>query len=181
MSQLFTFHLGTTGKAATTTYEFLDEAGASLGAASGTGVTEIGTTGIYFRTQALPAGAVTVVWNETTLGRWAVDDFISRAGGGLDAAGVRAAVGLASANLDTQLGDLPTAIENCDELLNRDMSAVFDTTLRSPLNALRFIRNKWSISGNTLTVTKEDDTTTAWTATVTTSAGADPIVGNDPA
>ena len=33
------------------------------------------------------------------------------AGGGLDAAGVRAAVGLASANLDTQLGDLPTNAE----------------------------------------------------------------------
>lgn len=33
-------------------------------------------------------------------------------GGGLDAAGVRAAVGLASANLDTQLDALPTAAEN---------------------------------------------------------------------
>jgi hypothetical protein len=32
--------------------------------------------------------------------------------GGLDAAGIRAAVGLASANLDTQLADLPTAEEN---------------------------------------------------------------------
>jgi len=32
----------------------------------------------------------------------------------LDAAGVRTAVGLASANLDTQLGDLPTAAENAD-------------------------------------------------------------------
>ena len=33
------------------------------------------------------------------------------AGGGLDAAGVRAAIGLASANLDTQLADLPTVSE----------------------------------------------------------------------
>jgi hypothetical protein len=32
-------------------------------------------------------------------------------GGGLDAAGVRAAVGLASANLDTQIADLPTVAE----------------------------------------------------------------------
>lgn len=32
-------------------------------------------------------------------------------GGGLDAAGVRAAVGLASANLDTQLADIPTVSE----------------------------------------------------------------------
>ncbi len=35
-------------------------------------------------------------------------------GSGLDAAGVRAAIGMASANLDTQLGALPTAAENAD-------------------------------------------------------------------
>lgn len=75
----------------------------------------------------------------------------------------------------------PTATQNADALLNRDMSAVSDTTARSPLNALRFIRNKWSVSGTTLTVTKEDDTTSAWTATVSTDAAADPITGNDPA
>jgi hypothetical protein len=34
----------------------------------------------------------------------------------LDAAGVRGAVGLASADLDTQLGDLPTAAENADQV-----------------------------------------------------------------
>jgi hypothetical protein len=36
---------------------------------------------------------------------------LSGGGSGLDAAGVRAAVGLASANLDTQLGDIPTVAE----------------------------------------------------------------------
>jgi hypothetical protein len=80
-----------------------------------------------------------------------------------------------------EVGAVPTAIENADALLNRDMSAVSDTESRSPLNALRFIRNKWSISGTTLTVTKEDDTASAWTATVTATPGADPITGNDPA
>lgn len=79
------------------------------------------------------------------------------------------------------VGDIPTATQNADALLNRDMSAVSDTNARSPLNALRFIRNKWDVAATTLTVKKEDDTTTAWTATVATSAGADPIVGNDPA
>ena len=73
------------------------------------------------------------------------------------------------------------ATENADALLNRDMSAVSDTNARSPLNALRHIRNKWSLSGTTLTVTKEDDSTTAWTATMTTNASADPITGSDPA
>lgn len=76
---------------------------------------------------------------------------------------------------------IPTATQNADALLNRDMSAVSDTNSRSPLNALRFIRNKWDVAATTLTVKKEDDSTTAWTATVSTSAGADPIVGNDPA
>jgi hypothetical protein len=39
-------------------------------------------------------------------------------GGGLDAAGVRSAIGLASANLDTQLDAIPTAAENAAELLS---------------------------------------------------------------
>ena len=99
----------------------------------------------------------------------------------LDAAGVRTAVGLSSANLDTQLAALPTATENADALLNRDMDAVSDTNSRTPLNALRFLRNKWSVSGTTLTVTKEDDTTSAWTATLTADASADPVTGSDPA
>lgn len=153
----------------------------------------------------------------------------------LDAAGVRSAVGLAAANLDTQLsaivtdtaeigvagagltalasaanlatltgyvdtevaaikaktdlipaspaavGDIPTALQNADALLNRDMSAVSDTNDRSPLNAIRFLRNKWSVSGGTLTVKKEDDTTTAWTAAVSSDASAEPVTGSDPA
>jgi hypothetical protein len=76
---------------------------------------------------------------------------------------------------------LPTATENADALLNRDMSAVSDTNSRSPLNALRFLRNKWSIAGTDLTVTKENDSTAAWTATVTAAPGAEPISGSDPA
>ncbi len=99
----------------------------------------------------------------------------------LSASGTRTALGLASADLDAQLAALPTATENADALLNRDMAAVSDTNSRSPLNALRHIRNKWSVSGTTLTVTKEDDTTSAWTSTLTTNASADPITGSDPA
>jgi hypothetical protein len=48
------------------------------------------------------------------------------------------------------------------------------------LNALRFLRNKWTVVAGTLTVTKEDDTAAAWTGTVTTDAAAVPIVGSDP-
>lgn len=54
----------------------------------------------------------------------------------LDAAGVRTAVGLASANLDTQLGDLPTAAENAAALM--DLSNGVETGL-TPRQAFRLM------------------------------------------
>jgi hypothetical protein len=83
--------------------------------------------------------------------------------------------------LDAAIAALPTAVENADALLNRDMSAVSDTEARSPLNALRFLRNKWAVAAGTLTVRKEDDATSAWTAAISSDASADPITGSDPA
>lgn len=74
--------------------------------------------------------------------------------------------------------------EIADGILNRDMSTGTDsgsTTVRTMRQALRFLRNKWSISGTTLTVTKEDDATASWTSTVSTDPSAVPVVGNDPA
>ena len=82
--------------------------------------------------------------------------------------------------LQTSVNDLPTATQNADALLNRDMSAVTVTNARSPINALRWLRNRWSNSGGTLTVYAEDDTTTAWTA-ATTTAASDPVDSVDPA
>jgi hypothetical protein len=67
-----------------------------------------------------------------------------------------------------------------DALLKRDFSAVTGEAARSMLNALRFLRNKWSVSGVTLTVTKEDDSTAAWTSTITKDAASDPVTGSDP-
>lgn len=85
-----------------------------------------------------------------------------------------------------QTADAPTANANADALLKRDWTAVTATSpegvaARSVLNALRFLRNKWSISGTTLTVTKEDDATSAWTSTLTTSASAEAVTSSDPA
>lgn len=71
-----------------------------------------------------------------------------------------------------------------DAMLDRNMATGTDSgspTVRTVRQALRFLRNKWSISGTALTVTKEDDATASWTSTVTATAGADPITGNDPA
>ena len=66
-----------------------------------------------------------------------------------------------------------------DALLKRDWTAVTGEAARSLLNALRFLRNKWTNSAGTLTVMKEDDATTAWTATTTTAA-SDPVSSVDP-
>lgn len=71
-----------------------------------------------------------------------------------------------------------------DAMLDRDMSTGTDsgsTTVRTMRQALRFLRNKWSIAAGTLTVCKEDDSTSSWTSAVTTDAAAVPIVSNDPA
>ncbi len=113
--------------------------------------------------------------------------------GGNVTGSVGSVVGLTVANLDTtvssrassvEVAALPTADENADALLDRDMSTGADSgspTVRTPRQALRFLRNKWGIVAGVLTVTKEDDTTASWTAAVATDAAAIPIIGNDPA
>ncbi len=66
-------------------------------------------------------------------------------------------------------------------LLKLDWTGITGEAARSMLNALRFLRNKWSVSGTTLTVTKEDDTAAAWTSTISTDSNASPITASDPA
>jgi hypothetical protein len=92
-------------------------------------------------------------------------------GSGLDAAGVRAALGISSANLDDQLAALPTAIENADALLGRNVAGG-STGGRTVSQALYLTRNRFVISGTTLTVYGPDDSTPSWTAVVTTTGGA---------
>lgn len=81
------------------------------------------------------------------------------------------------------LDAVPTAVQNADALLARDIGSganagtLDERTVRA---ALRFLRNKWAISGTTMTVRKEDDSTTAWTAELTTTPSADPVTGIDP-
>jgi RecA/RadA recombinase len=74
--------------------------------------------------------------------------------------------------------------EIADAVLNRDMSTGTDsgsTTVRTMRQALRFLRNKWAVSAGTLTVYKEDDSTSSWTASVSSDAAAEPVIGSDPA
>lgn len=67
-----------------------------------------------------------------------------------------------------------------DKILNRNINGGGDGT-RTVEEALAVLRNKSAISGDTLTVYDTDDATSLWTATVTSSASADPITGVDPA
>lgn len=68
-----------------------------------------------------------------------------------------------------------------DGVLLRDWTAIVASVpARCLLNAARFLRNKWSVLAGILTVTEEDDTTTAWDGPVTTNAAADPITSVDP-
>jgi hypothetical protein len=65
-----------------------------------------------------------------------------------------------------------------DAILTRDWTAVSGEAAESLLNALRSMRNRWSISaGGILTVYKEDGTSIAWQRNVTSAPNADSITG----
>lgn len=66
-----------------------------------------------------------------------------------------------------------------DAFLKRDWTAITGEASRSVLNALRKIRNKWSISGSTITYTKEDDSTSVFTSSITAN-GTNQITSEDP-
>lgn len=100
-----------------------------------------------------------------------IDDFLDT-----EVAAIKAKTDLIPA-APAAVSDIPTATQNADAMLNRDMSAVSDTNSRSPLNALRFIRNGFSTAGTVLTVLKEDDVTAAYTRDLTTDPAAEPITG----
>jgi hypothetical protein len=98
------------------------------------------------------------------------------------AGNVTGSVGSVTGNIGGNLlGTLTTTERNaiCDAALVRDWTSVGTAAARSTFNALRFLRNKWSIAGGTLTVTKEDDSTSAWTGAVTQTAG-NPVSEIDP-
>lgn len=68
----------------------------------------------------------------------------------------------------------PTAIQVADAVLNRNLDSSGDGTdtlnERTVRSALRAMRNKVSVASGVMTVTKEDDTATAWTASLSNTA-----------
>lgn len=121
----------------------------------------------------------------------------------LDAAGVRAAVGLASANLDTQLSGLSTYV-NClpetldgstftnmpagtltsdernsvaDAVLQRDVDNIEASANEHTLCTIILAALESSVSGTTWTIKRTDGSTTHATKTITSDEDANPITG----
>lgn len=97
----------------------------------------------------------------------------SVAAGGIAAASF-AAGAVDAASLATDAGQ-----EIADRVLARNVSGGSDAG-RTVKQALHRLRNKVSIAAGTMTVTDTDDTTSSWTAAVTTAAG-NPVDSVDPA
>jgi hypothetical protein len=76
----------------------------------------------------------------------------------------------------------PTTAQVADKMLGRNLAGGSDGG-RTVGDSLRFLRNKVVINPatNAITIYKEDDVTVAWTGVLTTTAGALPITGVDPA
>ncbi len=84
---------------------------------------------------------------------------------------IRTAVGLASANLDTQLDALPTAAENATAHLTTQMTESYATdgvapTVTQALMLIQQTLTEFAISGTSLAVKKLDGVTTAATMTL---------------
>lgn len=80
-----------------------------------------------------------------------------------------------------EVGNLAQSVRSqiADDLLRRDIAAgAFGG--RSVQDAFRVLRNRVAIDGSTLTVYSEDDSTSAWTASIAT-ASVSPIVSVNPA
>lgn len=146
-------------------------------------------TGDNFARLGLPAGVsvsadIAAIKAETASIQTDTNDIQTRlpaalVGGRMDSStGANAADVITAASIATDAG-----AEIADAILLRKLDRTGAGTdlvnERTVVNALRAIRNKTSIAAGTLTVTKEDDTTSAWTATVSTAAG-NPISGVDP-
>lgn len=82
-------------------------------------------------------------------------------------------------NLDFILSNVPTANENADALLGRNIAGG-SSTGRIVSEALYPLRNLWTNIAGTYTVYQTDDTTISWTSSLTTDAAALPITGSNP-
>ena len=161
---------------ATVGYREVDNTGTTTVARTTTGVVEIGGGG-YGVDVTLNAATVVLEWDTGEATPIYAHDNLEIKNDEVqsDLAAINTILVTSGVTLDAA-----TLIDIADAILNRDFALVPDTNARTALNALRFLRNRWSIAGTTLTVTEEDDATPAWTSDLTPSPGAAPISGSDP-
>jgi hypothetical protein len=97
---------------------------------------------------------------------------------------VTGAVGSVTTKTGYSLSDA-AYVATADALLNRTLSEVTEGiglnsgAGRNVIQALRPLRNKWTLANDTLTVYKENDTTSSWTASTATTV-MNPISSVDP-
>lgn len=76
--------------------------------------------------------------------------------------------------------DMEIDLDLVDSIFKRDFTLISGESRRSLMNAIRKLLNKISTSSGTLTVYKEDDSTTAYTEALTTSPTGEFITASDP-
>lgn len=137
-------------------------------------VTTTGEAGVDWNNVGTPGATVNL--SATTVGVIGTGGIAagSFAAGAIDASAIAA-----NAITNSELAQ-SAAQEIADEVLNRDIAGGGSGGARIVRDALRALRNRRAISAGTLTVYQEDDTASAWTAAVTTTAG-DPTSQIDPA
>lgn len=153
-----------TGASALVKSDMVDIAGAAVSTSSA----QIGVNAVSVANNAITAAAIaTDAIDNDAIAANAVSKIQSGLST-LDAAGVRTAVGLASANLDTQLDALPTADENADALLDRTAGVETNRTLRQALRLmLAALGGKLSgAATTTVTIRDTNDSVNRITATV---------------
>lgn len=124
----------------------------------GIAATETGSTGVYTTTDPAETTEGDFLFTKAAGASLAVSDL---------ATGVRWEGEAGGLSLDAIAG----------AVFKLDLSTLTGEASRSLLNAVRKLRNKWSVSGTTLTVFKEDGTTPAYTQTLTAVPEAAPITG----
>lgn len=129
----------------------------------------VGSTGLALNS----AGSAGDPWNTALPGAYGAGTAGNILGTRLD---VAVSTRLAAASYTAP----PTAVQNADALLARNIAGGSNGG-RDVTSALRILRNRFLRGVSTLTVYQEDDTTPAWTSSLTTDAAAAPVVQSDPA
>lgn len=171
------------------TLSTLDASGvrSAVGLASANLDTQLTTIAGYIDTEI--ASILTAVDTEVAAIKAKTDSLTFSTAGRVDAqvfgmeASVVTAAAIATGAIDADALAADAGNEIADAILARDLGSgtgAGSSEERTVRSALRFLRNKWSISGVTMTVTKEDDSTAAWTTTLATSGTAEPVISSDP-